>query len=135
MLVWTGIVRLVRAEVIVIKERQYVQAARAFGASSLRIMLAHILPNILPTLLIVAAMSTASAILLEVSLSYLGIGAVQLPNPSWGLMIREGQPYFISSPHLVLVPGAAIVLTVLGFNLLGEGLRQVFDPLHRTRAI
>jgi ABC-type dipeptide/oligopeptide/nickel transport system permease subunit len=135
MLVWTGIVRLVRAEVIVIKERQYVQAARAFGASSPRIMLAHILPNILPTLLIVAAMSTASAILLEVSLSYLGIGAVQLPNPSWGLMIREGQPYFISSPHLVLVPGAAIVLTVLGFNLLGEGLRQVFDPLHRTRAI
>jgi ABC-type dipeptide/oligopeptide/nickel transport system permease subunit len=133
LLVWTGIVRVVRAEVMVVKEREFVQAARLFGASSPRIMLRHILPNILPTLLVMATMSTASAILLEVSLAYLGIGAVKLPDPSWGLMIREGIPYFISSPHLVLAPGAAIVLTVLGFNLLGEGLRQIFDPLHRTR--
>lgn len=133
LLVWTGIVRLVRAEVMVVKEREFVQAARLFGASAPRVMWFHILPNILPTLLVMAAMSTANAILLEVSLAYLGIGAVPLPTPSWGSMIREGQAYFISSPHLVLVPGGAIVLTVLGFNLLAEGLRQIFDPLHQSR--
>ena len=89
-----------------------------------------ILPNLLPTVIVLAVMSTANTILLEAGLGYLGIG-VPPPAPTWGSMISEGQPYFITYPHLVIVPGAAIVLTVLAFNLLGQGLQEIVDPKQR----
>jgi peptide/nickel transport system permease protein len=88
------------------------------------------LPNLLPTVIVLAVMSTANTILLEAGLGYLGIG-VPPPAPTWGSMISEGQPYFITFPHLVIVPGVAIVLTVLAFNLLGQGLQEVVDPKQR----
>jgi peptide/nickel transport system permease protein len=134
LLSWTGIVRVVRAEVMGLKEREFIQAARVLGAKNSRIIFRHILPNILPTIIILAMMSTAGTILLEVGLAYLGIGARPLPAPSWGSMIAEGQPYFISAPHIVIVPGMAIVLTVLAFNLLSQGLQELFDPLRKDRS-
>ena len=134
LLSWTGIVRVVRAEVMSLKEREFVLAARVLGATNFRIILRHILPNVVPTILILAVMSTAATILLEVGLAYLGIGAKPLPAPSWGSMIAEGQPYFISAPHIVVAPGVAIVLTVLAFNLIGQGLQEIFDPLRKDRS-
>jgi ABC-type dipeptide/oligopeptide/nickel transport system permease subunit len=127
---WPGLVRVVRAQVLALKEREFVQAARALGASDARILLRTILPNLLPTVIVLAVMSTANTILLEAGLGYLGIG-VPPPAPTWGSMISEGQPYFITFPHLVIVPGLAIVLTVLAFNLLGQGLLEVVDPKAR----
>ena len=128
---WPGMVRVIRAEVLSLKEREFVLAARALGASDLRIVLRHILPNILPTVIVLAAMTTAGTILLEAGLGYLGIG-VPPPTPSWGSMINAGQPYFVTAPHLVIVPGLAIVLTVLAFNLLGQGLQELLNPRHRN---
>jgi peptide/nickel transport system permease protein len=126
---WPGMVRIIRAQVLTVKEREFVTAARALGASETRLIFRHILPSILPTVLVVAVMLVASTILLEAGLGYLGIG-VPPPVPTWGSMIQDGQPYFITAPHLVIVPGAAIVLTVLAFNLLGQGLHEVLEP-HR----
>jgi ABC-type dipeptide/oligopeptide/nickel transport system permease subunit len=123
-------VRVVRAQVLALKERDFVQADRALGASDPRILLRSILPNLLPTVIVLSVMSVANTILLEAGLGYLGVG-VPPPAPSWGSMISEGQPYFITYPHLVIVPGAAIVLTVLAFNLLGQGLQEIVDPKHR----
>ena len=120
-------VRVVRAQVLALKEREFVQAARALGASDARIILRAILPNLLPTVIVLAAMSLASTILLEAGLGYLGVG-VPPPAPTWGSMIYEGQRYFITYPHLVIVPGLAIVLTVLAFNLLGQGLQEIVNP-------
>jgi peptide/nickel transport system permease protein len=127
---WPGMVRVVRAQVMAIKEREFVLASRALGASDARLVFRHILPNILPTVIVLAVMLTANTILLEAGLGYLGIG-VPAPAPTWGSMINDGQPYFITAPHLVIVPGAAIVVTVLAFNLLGQGLQEVFDPKRR----
>ena len=127
---WPGMVRVVRAQVLALKEREFVQAARSLGASDARIILRAILPNLLPTVIVLAVMSIANTILLEAGLGYLGIG-VPPPAPTWGSMISEGQPYFISYPHLVIVPGLAIVLTVLAFNLLGQGLQELADPKRR----
>jgi ABC-type dipeptide/oligopeptide/nickel transport system permease subunit len=127
---WPGMVRVVRAQVLALKERDFVQAARSLGASDARILLRSILPNLLPTIIVLAVMSTANTILVEAGLGYLGIG-VPPPAPTWGSMISEGQPYFITFPHLVVVPGAAIVLTVLAFNLLGQGLQEIVDPKQR----
>jgi len=127
---WPGMVRVVRAQVLALKERDFVQADRALGASDGRILWRSILPNLLPTVIVLAVMSTANTILLEAGLGYLGIG-VPPPAPTWGSMISEGQPYFITYPHLVIVPGAAIVLTVLAFNLLGQGLQEIVDPKQR----
>ncbi len=124
---WPGMVRAIRAQVLAIKEREFVQAARALGASNARLIFRHILPNILPTVIVLAAMTTANTILLETGLGYLGIG-VPPPVPTWGSMISIGQPYFIAAPHIVIAPGVAIVLTVLAFNLLGQGLQEVLDP-------
>lgn len=124
---WPGMVRVVRAQVMAIKEREFILASRALGASDRRLIFAHILPNILPTLIVMAVMLTANTIMLEAGLGYLGIG-VPAPAPTWGSMINAGQPYFVTAPHLVVVPGAAIVLTVLAFNLLGQGLQEVLDP-------
>jgi len=127
---WPGMVRVVRGQVLSLKERDFVQAARALGASDRRILFRHILPNVMPTVIVLAAMSTANTILLEAGLGYLGIG-VPPPAPSWGSMIADGQAYFISSPAIVIAPGVAIVLTVLAFNLLGQGLQEVLDPNRR----
>lgn len=128
---WPGMVRVVRAQVLEIKEREFVTAARVLGASDQRLILRHILPNVMPTIIVLAVMLTANTILLEAGLGYLGIG-VPPPAPTWGSMINEGQPYFIIAPHLVIVPGLAIVLTVLGFNLLGQGLQEALQPKRRT---
>lgn len=127
---WPGMVRVIRAEVLALKEREFVLASRALGASDARIILKHILPNILPTVIVLAAMTTAGTILMEAGLGYLGIG-VPPPTPTWGSMINDGQPYFITAPHLVIVPGVAILLTVLAFNLLGQGLQEVITPRQR----
>jgi peptide/nickel transport system permease protein len=127
---WPGMVRVVRGQVLALKEREFVLAERSLGASDARIIARTILPNLLPTIIVLAVMSTANTILLEAGLGYLGIG-VPPPAPSWGSMISQGQPYFITNPHLVVVPGVAIVLTVLAFNLLGQGLQEILDPKQR----
>ncbi|MGA2279350.1 MAG: ABC transporter permease [Verrucomicrobiota bacterium] len=128
---WPGMVRVIRAQVLALREREFVQAARALGASDARIIWRHILPNILPTVIVLAAVNTANTILLEAGLSYLGIG-VPPPTPTWGGMIADGQPYFVSAPLIVIAPGVAIVLAVLAFNLIGRGLQETLDP-HQTR--
>jgi len=124
---WPGMVRVVRAQVLALKEREFVLAARSLGASDARIIVRAILPNLLPTIVVLAVMSVANTILLEAGLGYLGIG-VPPPAATWGSMIFEGLPYFITFPHLVIVPGMAIVLTVLAFNLLGQGLQEIINP-------
>ncbi len=129
---WTWIARVVRSQVISVKEREFVEASRAMGCRHRRIIARHIVPNILPTVIIVATLSTAGTILLDAGLSYLGVG-VPPPAPSWGTMIADGQPYFIVAPHLTVVPGLAIILTVVGFNLLGQGLQDVLDPHEKGR--
>ena len=127
---WPGMVRVIRAQVLALKEREFVLAARALGASNRQIILWHILPNVLPNVIVLTALNTAYTIMLEAGLGYLGIG-VPPPAPTWGSMIADGQPYFIAAPHIVIVPGLAIVLTVLAFNLLGQGLQEVLDPKQR----
>ncbi len=124
---WTRIARVVRGQVLTLNEREFVLAARASGCSDTRIIVRHVLPNVLPAIIVLAAMSTAGTILLEAGLSYLGIG-VPPPAPSWGGMISDGQPYLLVAPWLVLPPGIAVVAAVVGFNLLGQGLQDVLDP-------
>lgn len=124
---WPGMVRVIRAQVLQLKEREFVTASRSLGATDARLIFRHILPNLLPTVIVLAVMSTGNMILLEAGLGYLGIG-VPPPTPTWGSMISDGQPYFVASPHTVVVPGLAIVLTVLAFNLLGQGLQESLDP-------
>ncbi|MCL2631762.1 MAG: ABC transporter permease [Coriobacteriia bacterium] len=123
---WTSICRVVRSAILSIKENDYVAAARALGASNLRIILRHILPNAMASVVVYSTMSIGSAILSEAALSFLGLG-VQQPQPSWGLMISEGQTFLSSSPWLVFCPGVAILTTVLAFTLLGDGLRDALD--------
>jgi len=123
-------VRVIRAQALALKERDFVHAARALGASDARILFRYILPNLLPTVIVLAMMSTANTILLEAGLGYLGVG-VPPPAATWGSMIADGQPYFTSFPHLVIVPGLAIAVTVLAFNLLGQGLQEVIEPKRR----
>lgn len=124
---WTWIARIVRGQTLAIKSRDFISAASAIGCSHARIISRHVLPNILPTIIVLASLSTANTVLLDAGLSYLGVG-VPPPTPSWGTMIAEGQSYFIVSPHLTIVPGVAIVIAVVGFNLLGQGLQDVLDP-------
>lgn len=124
---WPGMVRVIRAQVLQLKEREFVTASQSLGATDTRLIFRHILPNLMPTVIVLAVMSTGNMILLEAGLGYLGIG-VPPPTPTWGSMISDGQPYFVSSPHIVIVPGVAIVLTVLAFNLLGQGLQEILDP-------
>jgi peptide/nickel transport system permease protein len=109
-----------------------VTAARALGTPRQRILLAHILPHLLPTVIVWGTLGIATNVMLEASLSYLGIG-VQPPVPSWGGMIQQGQAYYRTAPWLVVAPGVAIMLTVLAFNLLGDGLRDALDPIQRGR--
>ena len=124
---WVSVARLVRGQVLALKELEYVQAAKALGLSNSRIIVKHILPNILGPLMVIAASNFATAIIIEAGLSFLGIG-VQPPQPSWGLMIKENYNFIIThNPLLALVPGFAIMLLVLAFNLLGNGLRDAVD--------
>lgn len=124
---WMGVARLVRAETLTLKRRDYVQAARVAGAGPLRILFIHILPNALAPVLVSATLGVAGAILVESSLSFLGLG-VQPPTPSWGNMLMEGKEVLEIAPWLSIFPGLAILFTVLGYNLLGESLRDLFDP-------
>jgi peptide/nickel transport system permease protein len=122
---WVNVARIVRGQVLAVREREYVEAARALGYSHARILLRHILPNIMGPVWVVAASNFASAIVIEAGLSFLGVG-VQPPSPSWGLMIKENYNFIIThNPMLALAPGIAIMLLVLAFNLLGNGLRDV----------
>ncbi len=124
---WVSVARVVRGQVMALKELEYVQAARALGFKNSRIILRHILPNILGPLMVIAAGNFATAIIVEAGLSFLGIG-VQPPQPSWGLMIKENYNFIIThNPMLALIPGFAIMLLVLAFNLLGNGLRDAVD--------
>ncbi|MFB3925896.1 MAG: oligopeptide ABC transporter permease [Syntrophales bacterium] len=124
---WMGITRLVRADFISLKERDFVQAARAIGASDTRIIFFHILPNAMASLLVAATFGIAGAILTESALSFLGIG-VQPPTPSWGNILTDGKDNIDIAWWLSLFPGLAILITVLGYNLLGEGIRDSLDP-------
>jgi peptide/nickel transport system permease protein len=124
---WVSVARLVRGQVMVTKELQYVEAGRVLGFSNLRIIARHILPNILGPILVIAASNFASAIVIEAGLSFLGVG-VQPPQPSWGLMIKENYNFIITqNPMLALAPGFAIMILVLAFNLLGNGLRDALN--------
>jgi peptide/nickel transport system permease protein len=128
---WMGVARLVRAEVLSIRERDFILAARAIGASDIRIILRHILPNAMAPVLVAATLGVAGAILTESALSFLGIG-VQPPTPSWGNILTSGKDYIGFAWWLSLYPGLAILVTVLAYNLLGEGIRDAIDPrLHR----
>ncbi len=127
---WVGYARLVRGHVLRAREWDYVQAARALGASTPRILLRHILPSALPAVSVQATLGMGAAILSEASLSFLGLG-VQPPSPSWGTMLNNGRVHLLDAPHLTLFPGVAIALLVLGFNFLGDGLRDRLDP-HTT---
>jgi peptide/nickel transport system permease protein len=120
-------VRLVRGSVLSLREEQFVDAARALGASRRRIMLVHILPNLIGTLLVYGTLKISTAILAESGLSFLGLGA-QPPEPTWGNMLSEGREYLLFYSWLPLFPGLAILFTVLGFNFVGDGLRDVLDP-------
>jgi len=127
------VTRIVRASVLALKESEYVGAARALGASSLALVTRHILPNILPTMIVYGTLFMANAILVEAALSFLGLG-VQPPTPSWGLMVSTGRDFLLVAPHIATIPGLAIMVAVLGFNLLGDGLRDALDPRLRGSA-
>ena len=124
---WMGIARLVRGQMLSLREQEFIEAARAIGVSDMRIVFRHLLPNALAPAIVAATMGVANAILTESSLSYLGMG-VQEPTPSWGSMLRAGQTYFTSAPWLAIFPGILISITVLAFNFVGDGLRDALDP-------
>jgi len=124
---WTSLARVVRGQVLSLKEQEYVEAARAVGASNARIIARHILPNTLAAVTVLVTLGIGGAILAEASLSFLGLGA-QPPQPSWGSMLSAGRDYLLQAPWLSLYPGLAIFLTVMGFNLLGDGIRDLLDP-------
>lgn len=127
---WVGYARLVRGQVLRSREFEYVQAARAVGASSVHILWRHVIPTAIPALVVQATLGMAGAVIGEASLSFLGLG-VQPPTPSWGTMLNGGRAHILDAPHLTIFPGIAIVLLVVGFNFLGDGLRDRLDPRHR----
>jgi peptide/nickel transport system permease protein len=127
---WAGYARLVRAQVMAVRDLEYVDAARALGASGLRIFFRHILPNIVQPIMVQAAIGMAGVILAEATLSFLGLG-IPAPAPSWGSMLNDARLHLFDSPHLVLFPAAAVAGAVLSFNFLGDALRDQLDP--RTR--
>ena len=124
---WVGYARLVRAQVMAVKEREFVEAARALGASDLRIMTRHVLPNILQPLIVQAAIGMAGAVLAEATLSFLGLG-IPPPAASWGSMLNDARSHLFDSPHLVFFPAMAVMLCVLSFNFIGDALRDYLDP-------
>ena len=124
---WAGTARIVRSQTLSLKEKEFVAAARSMGVGKWTIMFRHILPNCLPSLIVLFTLNIPAAILSEASLSFLGIGA-QPPSPSWGLMAVRGKKYLFSEPWLSIAPSAAIMVVVLAFNFLGDGLRDILDP-------
>lgn len=129
---WVGYARVMRGQVLKVREYDFVQAAKALGAGNMRILFTHILPNSIQPLIVQASLGMAGAVLSEASLSFLGLG-IPPPAPSWGTMIEEARNYFSVYPHLLFFPGIAIALTVLAFNFIGDGLREYLDPKQRTR--
>jgi peptide/nickel transport system permease protein len=131
---WVGYARLIRGQVLKVREYDFVQAARALGASDARILFIHILPNSIQPLIVQASLGMAGAVLSEASLSFLGLG-VPPPSPSWGVMIEEARDLSTlqAAPHALIFPGIAIALTVLAFNFIGDGLREYLDPRQRAR--
>jgi peptide/nickel transport system permease protein len=123
---WTGYARLVRAEILALREKEFVHAAQALGGGPARVIALHMLPNLLPPLLIQSTFGMAGAIIAEGSLSFLGLGA-QPPTPSWGSMLNEGRQFLLVAPHLTTYPGLAVMITVLGLNLVGDGLRDLLE--------
>jgi len=124
---WGGYARVVRGQVLSLREWEFVTAARAMGALDRRIILRHVLPNVLAPVIVMATLMMGDAILIEATLSFLGMGA-QPPTPSWGSILADGRTYLTLAPWVSLFPGVAIMVTVLGFNLLGDGLRDALDP-------
>ena len=124
---WVGYARLARGQVLKARELEFVQAARALGAGIPRILFRHVVPTTMPAVMVQATLGMAGAILAEASLSFLGLG-VQPPTPSWGTMLNGGRLHLLDAPHLTIFPGAAIAALVLGFNFLGDGLRDALDP-------
>lgn len=127
---WVGYARLVRAQVMAVKDKEFVEAARALGASDLRVICRHVLPNIVQPLIVQAAIGMAGAVLAEATLSFLGLG-IPPPAASWGSMLNDARSHLFDSPHLVFFPAMAVMLCVLSFNFIGDALRDFMDP--RTR--
>jgi peptide/nickel transport system permease protein len=130
---WVGYARLVRGQVLAAREREFVEAARALGASDLRIVVHHVLPNIIQPVIVQAAIGMAGAILAEATMSFLGLG-VPPPTASWGTMLNDGRAHLFDAPHLVLFPALAVMLAVLSFNFIGDALRDYLDPRSRIEA-
>lgn len=130
---WVGYARLVRGQVLAAREREFVEAARALGASDLRIIVRHILPNIIQPVIVQAAIGMAGAILAEATMSFLGLG-VPPPTASWGAMLNDGRAHLFDAAHLVIFPAAAVMLAVLSFNFIGDALRDYLDPRSRIEA-
>jgi peptide/nickel transport system permease protein len=130
---WVGYARLVRGQVLAAREREFVEASRALGASDLRIIVRHILPNIIQPVIVQAAIGMAGAILAEATMSFLGLG-VPPPTASWGTMLNDGRAHLFDAPHLVLFPALAVMLAVLSFNFIGDALRDYLDPRSRIEA-
>lgn len=130
---WVGYARLVRGQVLAAREREFVEAARALGAGDLRIVVRHILPNIIQPVIVQAAIGMAGAILAEATMSFLGLG-VPPPTASWGTMLNDARAHLFDSPHLVLFPALAVMLAVLSFNFIGDALRDYLDPRSRIEA-
>ena len=129
---WASVARVVRSQTLSLKESEYVEAARLIGVSNGKIMLKHILPNCIPSLIVLFTLNVPSAILSESSLSFLGIGA-QPPAASWGLMVNQSKQFLFTQPWLALAPCIAIMIVVLAFNFLGDGLRDVLDPYMKNQ--
>jgi peptide/nickel transport system permease protein len=130
---WVGYARLVRAQVLATREREFVEAARALGASDLRVIVRHILPNIIQPVIVQAAIGMAGAILAEATMSFLGLG-VPPPTASWGVMLNDGRAHLFDAPHLVIFPALTVMLAVLSFNFIGDALRDYLDPRSRIEA-
>lgn len=130
---WVGYARLVRAQVMAVKEREFIEAARALGASDLRVICRHILPNILQPLIVQAAIGMAGAVLAEATMSFLGLG-IPAPAASWGSMLNDARSHLFDSPHLLFFPAMAVMLSVLAFNFIGDALRDYLDPRLRLSA-
>lgn len=130
---WVGYARLVRGQVLKVREMEFVTAAKALGARSPRVIVLHVLPNVINPVIVMATLGLAGAILAEAALSFLGLG-VQPPTPSWGAMLTSGRRYLGLANHLAIYPGIAIMLAVMGLNFLGDGLIDVLDPKYRKRS-
>lgn len=130
---WVGYARLVRAQVLAVKEREFIEAARALGATDWRILTRHILPNIIQPVIVQAAIGMAGAVLAEATMSFLGLG-VPPPTASWGSMLNDGRAHLFDAPHLVIFPAIAVMLAVLSFNFIGDALRDFMDPRSRIEA-